>query len=277
MAKQAKMTQTDYTRGGRDISNTATPLYQSNLTRMDNYLEDPMAYQDKYLNKYFTDTPTQNDFLRNYTRTMGNATANNYAATNGGYASLNQMNYDDLQRNKNDEFARLYNQGVTSAYDMAGQDFINMLNANNSYNAAYQLGKAYSDVEQYNDMVDQVNSNWWAPAVSTLGAGLSAVGLPAIGVPLTMAGNIFTVDAPQIGSLRSINSDGSLGMGSAINNSASKGLYNLFNTLGGNDKFNWLVNPNTPMNNNKSNPQTGANTGTMTSTERGRYNWFTNP
>lgn len=250
MAKQAKMTQTDYTRGGRDISNTAIPLYQSNLTRMDNYLQDPMAYQNKYLQEYYTDTPTQNDFRRKYAQDMAKLTANNYAATTGGYASQNQQNYDQQQRNYNDAMARLWDTGVTSAYQMSNQDFANMLNANSSYNQAYQLGKAYSDVEQYNDMVDQVNSNWWAPAVSTLGAGLSAIGLPAIGAPLTMAGNMFTVDAPQIGSLRSVNSDGSLGMGSAINNNASMGLYNLFNTLGGNNKFNWLVNPNTPMNDN---------------------------
>lgn len=249
-AKQAKKTQTDWTRGGKAISDTAIPLYQKNLTRMDEYLENPTARVDELLNQYYTNTPKENDFLRNYQRAMGNVTANNYGATTGGYASRNQQNYDDYQRYMNDYAARLRAEGVNNAYNMAQGFYGNMLQANPQYQAAYNLGQPYSDVEQYNDMVDQVNSNWWAPAVSTLGSGLSAIGLPAIGAPLTMAGNMFTVDAPQVGAIRSANADGSLGLGQAMNNQTSMGLYNLFNTMGGTNKFNWLVNPNTPMNNN---------------------------
>lgn len=157
MAKMAKKTQTDYTRGGRDISNTAIPLYQENLTRMGSYLEDPSARTDEYLNKYFTNTPEQNDFLRNYQRTMSGLTGSNYASTHGGYSSANQFNYDQNQRYMNDYLARLYSQGVGNAFTMSNQDYQNMLAGNQAYQNAYQLGKAYSDVQQYNDLVRQNN------------------------------------------------------------------------------------------------------------------------
>lgn len=247
MAKQPKKKQTDYTIGGRDISNTAIPLYQSNLTRIDNFLEDPMAYQDKYLNKYFTDTPTQNDFLRNYTRTMGNATANNYAATNGGYASLNQMNYDDLQRNKNDEFARLYNQGVTSAYNMSNQDFINMLNANNSYNQAYHLGKEYSDVDQYNDMVDQLNSNAWAGWVGDAGKVIGSIPTPwtmAIGGAMQGVGNAFSMDDSALRSMQGTANNYGLYQNMMNQNNQQAAINDLFSGIkkGYNQgSFNWLL------------------------------------
>lgn len=197
MAKQAKKTQTDWTRGGKAISDTAIPLYQRNLTRMDEYLENPTARVDELLNQYYSNTPQENDFLRNYQRAMGNVTANNYAATQGGLASQNQQNYDDYQRYMNDYAARLRAEGVNNAYNMAQGFYTNMLNANPSYQAAYNLGQPYSDVEQYNDMVDQVNSNWWAPVLSTAGSVVSAA-FPGVGTAIGGAmqgvGNAFTMD-----------------------------------------------------------------------------------
>ena len=92
MAKQAKIPQTEWTRGGRDISNTAIPLYQSNLQRMDEYLQDPTARMDMYMNKYYgpNSVDTQ-DLIRAYNRAMGNATGQNYSATTGGYTSSGQI------------------------------------------------------------------------------------------------------------------------------------------------------------------------------------------
>lgn len=249
-AKQAKKKQTDYTIGGRDISNTAIPLYQKNLTRMDTYLDDPMAAQDKYLNRYYTNTPAQYDFLRDYSNKMAQLTANNYAATTGGYSSQNQRNYDQQQRNENDYAARLWDAGVTSAYNMAGQDFTNMLNANNSYNAAYQLGKPYSDVDQYNDMVDQVNSNWWAPVLSSAGSVISKIPHPvtmAIGGAMQAGGEAFSVDDSA---LRAMQGAGSNTQGAYQNSINPNGGYidafgNLTNSiLSSKAGKNWLARNN---------------------------------
>ena len=202
MAKVAKKTQTDYTRGGKAISDTAIPLYQENLTRMGSYLENPQESTDSYLNKYFSGTAEQSDFLRNYQKAMAGQTGSNYAATSGGYSSLGQSNYADQQRYWNDLANRLYSGNVTNAYNMASQDFANMLNANTSYNQAYGLGKEYSDIEQWNYQAKQANApmSQIGSSMGTIGAGVGAVfGGPlgalagsAIGKGL---GGAFTVDS----------------------------------------------------------------------------------
>lgn len=175
MAKKAKKVQTDYTKGGRDISNTAVPLYQTNLQRIDEYNTDPSAARDTYLDKYYTNTSAQNDFLREYNRAMGNKTAQNYSATGGGYSSAGQRAYNDLQRYQDDLASRLYDQGVANAAAMAQQDFNNLLSAGNAYNQAYALGKEYSDIEQYNNMVNQ-NNKWYNQAAQVLPAVGTAIG-----------------------------------------------------------------------------------------------------
>ena len=96
MAKQAKIKQTDWTKGGRDISNTAVPLYKQNLVRLDERLTSPMQYINQYLDQYYGTNAIQNqDFLRMYNRAMNERTGANYAATGGGYTSSGQRAYDD--------------------------------------------------------------------------------------------------------------------------------------------------------------------------------------
>lgn len=175
MAKKAKKIQTDYTKGGRDISNTAIPLYQSNLQQMADYNNNPSARTDEYLDKYYTNTTAQNDFLREYNRAMADKTAQNYSATGGGYSSAGQRSYDDLQRYENKLASQLYDQGVANAAAMAQQDFNNLLNAGTSYHNAYGLGKDYSDIEQYNNMVKQ-NNKWYNQIGQVLPAVGSAIG-----------------------------------------------------------------------------------------------------
>ena len=171
MAKKAKKIQTDYTKGGRDISNTAIPLYQTNLQQIADYNNNPSARTDEYLDKYYTNTTAQNDFLREYNRAMNNKTAQNYSATGGGYSSAGQRSYDDLQRHENDLASRLYDQGVANAAAMAQQDFNNLLQSNTACHNAYGLGKEYSDIQQYNNMVKQANA--WNNQVGQI--------LPAVG------------------------------------------------------------------------------------------------
>lgn len=192
MAKQSKLPQTDWTRGGMQISNTAIPLYQENLTRMDNYLSDPQKALDSYLTKYYGSNAIQNqDFLNAYNRAMGQRTGANYAATGGGYTSSGQRAYDDTQKYYNDLVSRLQQYGVGSSYNMANQDYQNMLNANNAYYNAYGLGKNYSQIEQQNALADQQNKNWFSSALGGLGQLATGIGAATGFAPLSVAGGLM--------------------------------------------------------------------------------------
>lgn len=240
--KKPKKIQTDYTRGGKAISDTAIPLYKENLLRMDNYLDNPQALQDKYLQDYFLDTQMERDLNRQYKRNMAQMTGSNYNATTGGFASQNQKNYDDLQRDYNDYFARLQDQGVMSAYNMASNDYQNMLAANPYYNQAYGLGRDYSDIQQYNNMADQYNKNSW---LGTVGQGLSAVGqgvsmLPGwgkvIGAGMQFAGGAMASQAPE--DFGNDYRSGTQGVSQNMFSNAGQALGTGLDALG--KKYNWL-------------------------------------
>lgn len=231
MAKVAKTPQTEWTTGGRDISNTAIPLYQENLTRVDDYLSNPQAYMQKYLDAYFSGNADQSDLMRNYRRTMADTTSNNYDATNGGYASLNQRNYDDTQRYWNDLVSRLQTQGVTNAYNMASGDYQNMLNAFPHLQSAYNLGQNYSNIEQQNAIADQQNRNWFGNLIGSAGQVVSAIPHPAaaaIGSAMQIGGDMMTVQAPSYGTNSSLRSAGA-GSGGAYANPYS-GIAKQLNT-----------------------------------------------
>lgn len=191
MAKKAKDTQTDYTRGGKAISDTAIPLYQNTLGRIEDYQSDPTAMMDMYLNKYYTNTSEQDDFLRNYNREMSSQTGRNYNATQGGYSSLNQRNYDDLQRYQNDLYAALRDKGVTSAGQLSQQYYSDLLSAAPVYQSAYTQGKDYSDIERYNNMVRQYNSftNQLAGQMGNIGMAIGSIWGPAGAAIGKAAGN----------------------------------------------------------------------------------------
>lgn len=222
MAKQAKDTQTQWTRQGKEIADTAVPLYESNLLRMDDYLSDPTANMQTYLDKYYNPkTSAQySDFMRNYNRAMANTTANNYSATSGGYTSSGQRAYDDMQRYQNDLASRLQDYGVANAYQMAAGDFGNMLSANRAYNDAYGLGKNYSDIERYNNMVRQANSggNILGQAMSGVGKVFSSIPLgwtQAVGAGLQGAGGLMSVDTSNLSSRLGAGSAQGYGSGTA--------------------------------------------------------------
>jgi len=197
-AKMAKLPQTDWTRGGHEISQTAIPLYKENLTRMGDYLADPMAYQQEYLDRFYNaDNIRNQDFLKALKRAMGNTTANNWAATTGGYTSAGNRSYNDRQKHWNDLASRLADYGITSSYDMASQDFQNMRGANADYNAAYELGKNYSAIETQNYLADKQNKNWWAGALKGAGQAIGSIPHPvtmAIGSAMTTAGELGSKD-----------------------------------------------------------------------------------
>lgn len=198
MSKKPKQKQTEWNIQGRDIANTAVPYYKTNLGRIDNYLSNPMARMDEYINKYYDNTVEQSDFLRNYNRAMAGLTGHNYAATGGGYDTSNQRLYDDSQRYANDLAARLRDKGIISGRNMAQQDYANMLAANEYYDAAYRLGQPYSNVDQYNYQVKQYNSlgNQLLGLAGGAGKVFSSIPLPrtqAVGAGLQTVGQ-FALD-----------------------------------------------------------------------------------
>lgn len=243
MAKQAKIKQTDYTKGGRDLSNTAIPLYQTDLERMDQYLSDPTQYIDMYRDKYYTDTTEQSDFMRNYQRAMAQRTGANYAATSGGYSSEGQRAYDDTQRYWNDQASRLYDQGVANSAALAQQYYTNLINAAPVYQKAYEQGEAYSDIDQYNDLIDQGHNNWISSVMSTAGDVGLASGNPwgmAIGGALKLGSGFVGTDTEgaleTIGAKISKKTDEQRKMEQQQQSIAASSLANSLSSLFGNRK-----------------------------------------
>lgn len=234
MAKMAKDTQTDYTRGGKAISDTAIPVYQSTIGRLDAYLADPSKRLDYYLDKYYTNTATQDDFQRSYNRAMANATANNYAATSGGYSSAGQRAYDDQQRHMNDLYSRLRQYGIDSSAQLAQNEYNSLLNSFPALQTAYQNGQAYSDIERYNNMVDQNNSfmNQLGGILPTVGSAVGSLFGPvgsAVGNAIgSTAGGLMSTDTSGLASRlggTSVQGSGAGAYGSMyINNPKTGGL-----------------------------------------------------
>lgn len=207
MAKEAKIKQTDWTTGGRDISNTAIPLYQEGLGQLGDYMNNVQNRLDPYLENYIdlAQASQKNDLMRSFYDATSKTTANNYNAMNGGYSSANQGNYDDVQRYYNDLASRLYTQGLEAANTMANNEYNMLTGALNSYHNAYNLGERYSAIDQYNDMVDQANSNMWTGIVNTLGDIGMSIPNPwaqAIGAGLKTVGTAFGKDFSAMDNLR---------------------------------------------------------------------------
>lgn len=228
MGKEAKIKQTDWTKGGRDISNTAIPLYQEGLGQLGDYMSNVQNRLDPYLENYINlaQASQTSDFLRNYQRAMGNTTANNYASMNGGYSSIGQQSYDDAQRYYDDLASRLYTQGLEAANTMANNEYNMLTGALQSYHNAYGLGERYSAIDQYNDMVDQANDNMWTGIVNTLGDIGMSIPNPwaqAIGAGLKTVGTAFGKDFSAMDGLRNA-ATGSNTTSSQYNNSGNGGF-----------------------------------------------------
>lgn len=245
MAKQAKLPQTDWTRGGKQISDAAIPQYTASINRTGDYLADPSKYTQNYLDQYYGGNAIQNqDFLRAYNRASNQMTGANYAATGGGYTSSGQRAYDDMQRYYNDLASRLQQYGVNSARSMYDRDVANELNAMSAFNNAYGLGKNYSAIETQNNLTDQANKNWWSNALQAGGSALSAIPNPwtqAIGAGMTMAGGMTAKD---FGSANAGYASIYGGQGAGVqNNNTFTNLYDALNATGAAQAGqNWLGN-----------------------------------
>lgn len=229
----AKQTQTDYTRGGKAISDTAIPYYQNTLTTMNDYIQNPYGTVDTIMDKYYSNNAMQQDFLRNYNRAMANTSAGNYSATGGGYSSAGQRAYNDAQRYQNDLASRLQQYGVGQAFAGQNQLFGQALSGSQAFNQAYGLGKDYSDIEQYNYLADQNNSfgNQLAgiggQVLQGVGGALTFVN-PALGAGVSALGNIAssqTIDpSSALGGSSAGQSAGNTGWGQSIGQNAGIGF-----------------------------------------------------
>lgn len=257
MAKMAKKIQTDYTRGGKAISDTAIPYYQNTLTTLNDYIQNPYGTVDTIMDKYYSNNAMQNDFLRNYNRAMSNTTANNFAATGGGYSSSGQRAYNDQQRYQNDLASRLQQYGVGQAFAGQNQLYNQALQATPAFYNAYNLGKEYSDIQQYNNIADQ-NNSFLNQALGIGGQALNAggqiaaaiTGVPAFSAGGSLLGNIAssqTIDpssALGVGSASNVDSN-KTGWGQSVGQSASD-LINRMKAAG----YDWLGRPLDNPNNN---------------------------
>lgn len=243
--KKAEIPQTEWTRAGMDISRTATPLYQNTLNQLGDYTTNVQNRLDPYLENYvdLAQASQQSDFLRDYQRTMSNLTGQNYNATHGGYSSANQRNYDDQQRYYNDLQSRLYSQGIGLAADLANQEYNYLTGALGSFHNAYNLGQNYSNIDQYNQMVDDYNNNTWTNVATSIGNLAMMSGNPiaaGIGAGLSTAGNLFSKDFSAMDSLigQSARGGNTGTTGTQYSNpwtpfATSPGLRNLFSQLTG--------------------------------------------
>lgn len=215
MAKKAKKIQTDYTKGGHEISQTAIPLYQNNLNRIEEWQADKgIGAAKDYYNTLYANSTEWNDQLRDYQRAMGKVTANNYSATSGGYSSTGQRNYDDQQRYYNDAMARLYDQGIQTALSQSNNYYDRLLNGTTAYSNAYALGKDYSDIEQYNNAVSKSNNNWIGNLMTSTGSALMQSNnglLQGIGAAMGTAGNMIQYDTSDITGAQGSGSGGTTG------------------------------------------------------------------
>lgn len=271
MAKQAKRKQTDYTKGGRDISNTATPIYQDTLEQIADYNRDQgVGTINNYLDTYWSNNAIQqSDFLRDYNRAMSGLSNNNYSSTNGGYTSTGQKSYDDQQRYYNDLAARMQSQGVNYASTMANNYYNGLLNGSDRLNAAYRLGKEYSDIDQYNDLVDQSNSNWLSNAMTSVGQGLAMIPSPwtqGIGAALGAAGNFINVDTS--GAMASLYGAGQGQLQQQYQNQQANNTSIMGNALGtnANNIYNYYLNKK---NNNSGGSALGSAVGSEIASQAG--------
>lgn len=251
MAKMAKKVQTDYTTSGHDISEASVPYYQNAMRNMDNYLSDPTQYIDKY-QKYYENAATNSDLIRDYNRAMTNKTAANYAATGGGYSSSGQRAYNDAQRYFNDRVARSQQEAMNSATSAAQNWFNSNMSGAKTYDTAYQQGKEYSDIEQYNNIADQNNAFGnqakavGGKALSTIGKGLSfvpgwgqAVGLAMQGIGGALESGVIDPSS-ALGTTSASTNQSNKSMFEGEDSKLASGLQDYWNSGGRSKVIDWL-------------------------------------
>ena len=106
--KKEKIKKTQYETENQNLGRAAYPKIQPALDRVGDLTMNPDEYRKNLMDTYYnSDNSAQwSDAQRNIRRNLSNATANNYAATHGGYSSAGQKYYDDVIKYQEEEEQR---------------------------------------------------------------------------------------------------------------------------------------------------------------------------
>lgn len=175
--KKEKIQKTQYETENQNLGRAAYPKIQPALDRVGDLTMNPDEYRKNLIDTYYnSDNSAQwSDAQRNIRRNLSNATANNYAATHGGYSSAGQKYYDDVTRAMNDYNSRLWDYGVNSANNMYNSDLANTSNYYKTLLGTHQLAEQGDAIDNYNELVDKQNKQWWANALNEIGSGVEAL------------------------------------------------------------------------------------------------------
>lgn len=175
--KKAKQVKTQYETENQNLGRAAYPKIEPTLNRISDLTMNPDEYRKNIIDTYYnSDNSAQwSDTQRNIRRNMANATANNYAATHGGYSSAGQKYYDDVTRAMNDYNSRLWDYGVSGANNMYNSDLTNTNNYYKTLLSTHDLAKTGDAIDAYNQQVDKANKQWWTNALNQVGSAVEAL------------------------------------------------------------------------------------------------------
>ena len=160
----------------------------------------------------------------------------------------------------NDYNSRLWDYGVNSANNMYNSDLTNTSNYYKTLLGTHQLAEQPDAIDNYNELVDKQNKQWWANALNELGAvgeALAPGPWKAIGTGMRINGWIGAKDYGDAMAMRGkqlgLSSDpdayrtgvedlGSI-TSSGVNNWMNWG--GIMNSMGGNDNINGKSKNNT--------------------------------
>lgn len=199
LGKKSKQTKTQYETENQQLGREAYPKISPTLDRIGDLTMNPAQYRQDILNNYYNseNSAKWSDAQRNTLRTLVNATANNYAATHGGYSSAGNKYYDDTTRAVNDYNARLWDAGVGRANEMYNKDLANTNNYYSTLLGQHNLAKTPDAIDAYNKVVDQANKNAWTTLANSAGQVIGSIPTSytrAIGAGLQLAGHAGSTD-----------------------------------------------------------------------------------
>ena len=192
-------TKTQYETENQQIGREAFTKMGDALNRYGDMASNPDTYRKNLLNDYYNsdNSALWSDAQRATRRNLMDATANNYAATHGGYSSAGNKYYDDVTRRMNDYNARLWDYGVNTVNNMYDSDLTNARKYYGDLGSTHDLARTGDAIDAYNDVIKQSNKNAWTGMLSNAGKVVSAIPTPwtrAIGAGMMVAGNAFSKD-----------------------------------------------------------------------------------
>lgn len=192
-------TKTQYETENQQIGREAFTKMGDALNRYGDMASNPDTYRKNILNDYYDsdNSALWSDAQRAARRNLTNATANNYAATHGGYSSAGNKYYDDVTRRMNDYNARLWDYGVNSANTMYNSDLSNARQYYGDLGNTHDLAKTGDAIDAYNSMLKESNKRWWTEPLAQVGTAVESLApgwWKLIGTGMKAGANAFSKD-----------------------------------------------------------------------------------